>query len=144
MSARKTEGTRTYRSEVRDAMARETRRRIRTAGLQVFTELGYASTTIDAIADRAGVSRRTVFNAFESKARLVMEIFLARVRGDDEPEPTQLQSRINTAQEIQDPRAMIAFVAEAATEMATRTGEVWAVAQQAALADPEVAALLHA
>ncbi len=125
-------------------MARETKRRIRTAGLQIFTELGYAATTIDAIADRAGVSRRTVFNAFESKAGLVMEIFLAEVRGDDAPEPTRLRQWINRAQQIDDPRAMIAFVAEAASEIATRTGEVWTVAQEAARADPEVAALLHA
>jgi AcrR family transcriptional regulator len=144
MSARKTVGARSYRSEVRDAMAQETKRRIRTAGSEVFTEVGYAAATIDAIADRAGVSRRTVFNAFVSKAGLLMEIFLAQVRGDDEPEPSQLSQRINRAQEIDDPRAMIAFVAEAAAEIATRTRELWAVAQEAARADLEVAALLHA
>ncbi len=138
------EGARAYRSELRNAMAQETRRRIWTAGSQLFTELGYVATTIEAIADRAGVSRRTVFNAFESKARLLMEIFLAQVRGDDEPEPRQLRQRITTVQEIDDPREMIAFVAEAAADVATRTGEVWTVAQEAARVDPEVAAVLQA
>jgi AcrR family transcriptional regulator len=138
------EGTRAYRSELRNAMARETRRRIRTAGWQLFTELGYVATTIEAIADRAGVSRRTVFNAIESKAGLLMEIFLAQVRGDDEPDPKQLRQRITAVQDIDDPREMIAFVAEAAADVATRTGEVWRVAQEAARLDPEVAAILQA
>src|SRR5262247_3304844 len=124
MSARKSIA-RTYRSELRDTMARETKRRIRTAASELFTELGYVATTVETIADRAGVSRRTVFNAFESKARLVMEIFLAQVRGDDEPEATRLRQRVESAQEIDDPRAMIAFVAEAAAEIATRTGQMW-------------------
>jgi len=138
------DGARAYRSELRNAMAEETRRRIRTAGSHLFTELGYVATTIEAIADRAGVSRRTVFNAFESKARLLMEIFLAQVQGDDEPEPRQLRQRITMVQEIDDAREMIAFVAEAAAEVATRTGEVWSVAQEAARVDPEVAAVLNA
>jgi hypothetical protein len=73
-----------------------------------------------------------------------MEIFLAQVRGDDEPEPSQLRQRVTRAQEIEDPREVIAFVAEAAADVATRTGEVWTVAQEAARVDPEVAALLHA
>ena len=138
------EGARAYRSELRNAMAMETRRRIRAAGSQLFTELGYVTTTIEAIADRAGVSRRTVFNAFESKARLLMEIFLAQARGDDEPEPRQLRQQITRVKEMDDPREMIAFVAEAAAEIATRTGELWTVAQEAARVDPEVAAVLHA
>jgi len=144
MSATKTVGARAYRSELRNAMARETRRRIRTAASQLFTELGYVATTVEAIADRAGVSRRTVFNVFESKAGLLMEIFLAQVRGDDEPEPRQLRQQITRVKEMDDPREMIAFVAEAAAEVATRTGEVWTVAQEAARVDPEVAAVLHA
>ena len=125
-------------------MAQQTRRQIQTAGWQLFAELGYVSTTMEAIADRAGVSRRTVFNAFESKARLLMEIFLAQVRGDDEPERRQLHQRITGVREIDDPRAIVAFVAEAAADLSTRTREVWAVAHEAARVDPEIAALLHA
>jgi AcrR family transcriptional regulator len=125
-------------------MARETRRRVLTAATELFTELGYVATTIEAIAEKAGVSRRTVFNAFESKAGLLLEIFLARVRGDDEPGPNWMRQRIKVVREMDDARAMVAFVAKASADMATRTREVWAVAQEAARADPEVAALLHA
>jgi hypothetical protein len=85
-----------------------------------------------------------VFNVFESKAGLLIEIFLAQVRGDDEPEPKQLGHWIKKVRDMDDPRGMIAIVAEAAAELATRTGEVWTVAQQAAKSDPEVAALLDA
>ena len=55
-----TAAPRPYRSSLRDEQARATRRRIVDAGAQLFVELGYAATTIDAIAERAGVSRRTV------------------------------------------------------------------------------------
>lgn len=139
-----TEKTRPYRSPLRDDMTRETRRRIRAAASELFTERGYVATTVDAIAERAGLSRRTVFNVFESKARLLMEVFLAQVRGDDQPEPTQLHHRITRAREIDDPRELIAFVAEATADIASRAGEVWRVAQEAARVDPEVAALLDA
>jgi AcrR family transcriptional regulator len=144
MSATNTGGARAYQSELREAMARETRRRVLTAATELFTELGYVATTIEAIAEKAGVSRRTVFNAFESKAGLLLEIFLARVRRDDEPGPNWMRQRIKVVREMDDARAMVAFVAKASADMATRTREVWAVAQEAARADPEVAALLHA
>src|SRR5262245_62636504 len=120
MSARKSIA-RTYRSELRDTMARETKRRIRTAASELFTELGYVATTVETIADRAGVSRRTVFNAFESKARLVMEIFLAQVRGDDEPEATRPRQRAESAQELVDPRAVVALAADAPAQTAAPT-----------------------
>ena len=136
-------GSRAYRSELRDAMALETRRRIRSAATELFTDLGYAATTIEAIAKKAGVSRRTVFNTFESKAGLVMQIFLTQVHGEDEPEPGWMRKRIESAREMDDPRAMIGLVAEAAAELATRTRVAWTLAQEAARSDPDVAALLH-
>jgi AcrR family transcriptional regulator len=41
------------------------------AALQLFLENGYAGTTIELIAQRAGVSRSTFFNYFESKSDLL-------------------------------------------------------------------------
>jgi len=124
-------------------MVQETKRRIRSAALELFTELGYVSTTIDAIAERAGVSRRTVFNTFASKGRLLVDIFLAKVRGDDTPEPRWIQRRIQEVRQLDDPRAMIGAFADASAEMATRTRVAWTLAQEAARVDTEVAALLR-
>ena len=51
-----------YASQVRDEQARRTQRVIVTAAHDLFLAQGYAATTIDAIAEAARVSRRTVFN----------------------------------------------------------------------------------
>ena len=59
---------RPYRSTLREEQARATRRRIVAAGHDLFVEQGYARTTIDAIAARAGVSRKTVFTSVGGKA----------------------------------------------------------------------------
>src|SRR3712207_6899705 len=58
-----TAGGRPYRSALREEQSRATRRRIIDAGAALFVESGYVPTTIDAIAERAGVSRRTVFTS---------------------------------------------------------------------------------
>lgn len=45
-------------------------RAIQQAGTDVFLELGYSAATMDLIAERAGVSKQTVYNHFQSKDRL--------------------------------------------------------------------------
>jgi AcrR family transcriptional regulator len=49
----------------------ETRRRIADAGLRLFLERGFEATTLDAIADAAGIARRTFFHYFDSKEALL-------------------------------------------------------------------------
>ncbi|MBE7209800.1 MAG: TetR family transcriptional regulator [Gluconacetobacter diazotrophicus] len=50
------------------------RGRIAAAGVRLFLDRGYEATTLDAIAEAAGVSRRTFFNYFASKD----DVLLAR------------------------------------------------------------------
>ncbi len=47
------------------------RRRITLAAMDLFEENGYAATTVDSIADRAGIARRTFFHQFASKDGVV-------------------------------------------------------------------------
>ena len=67
-----TEGT------VRDQQARQTRARIAEAALGLFVSQGYAQTTIDQIAEVAGVSRRTVFHHFPAKESMLIDQFADR------------------------------------------------------------------
>ncbi len=53
-------GTRTYRSELRQQQAADTRRRVVDAAAEVFSENGYQAATFAQIAKRAGVSIETV------------------------------------------------------------------------------------
>jgi AcrR family transcriptional regulator len=59
---------------VGDARARrkaQTRRRLRESALRLFEEQGYESTTVEQIADSAGVSHMTFFRYFGSKEEVV-------------------------------------------------------------------------
>jgi AcrR family transcriptional regulator len=49
----------------------QTRQRIAEAGLRLFLEHGFETTTLDAIADAAGIARRTFFHYFDSKEALL-------------------------------------------------------------------------
>ena len=60
------------RADLRATQARRTRAAIRAAALTLTRERGYAAMTVDDVAALAGVSRRTVFNHFASKADLLV------------------------------------------------------------------------
>src|SRR3954452_23861207 len=62
----------TERTEQRKAQARE---RIVRAALDQLADGGYASTSIQAVAARAGVAVGTVYRHFPSKADLLAEVF---------------------------------------------------------------------
>jgi AcrR family transcriptional regulator len=68
----------TAESTVRDRRTRETRARIAEAALGLFLSQGYAETTIDQIAEAAGVSRRTVFHHFPAKESMLLDHFAGR------------------------------------------------------------------
>lgn len=67
-------GKRAYRSPLRQRQAEETRRRVLTAARALFVRLGYAGTTVDAIAEAAGISPKTVVAAYGSKRGMLAEV----------------------------------------------------------------------
>src|SRR5215472_13049920 len=78
---------RRYRSSVRDAQARRTRRRVLDAATAVFLDRGYGGATIRAVAAGAEVSVPTVEALFGTKARLLKAAIDVAIAGDDEPVP---------------------------------------------------------
>lgn len=63
----------------------ETRQAIADAALRLFRHGGYNQTTVDAIADGAGVSRATVFRYFPSKEEIIFARYpreIERLRGE--------------------------------------------------------------
>lgn len=57
---------------LRERKRRETRQRIAEVGQRLFLARGYDGTTLDAIAEAAGISRRTFFSYFRSKDDIVL------------------------------------------------------------------------
>ena len=70
-----------------EAQARDTRRSILDAALELFVATGYSATTIQGIAERAGVAVQTVYAVFGTKRELLRELIETRIAGGDEPLP---------------------------------------------------------
>jgi AcrR family transcriptional regulator len=68
------EKKRSYHSRVRQRQAEETRQRILVAAHSLFASHGYAATTLEAIAEIAEVSPKTVAAVFGSKRALLAEV----------------------------------------------------------------------
>jgi len=131
-----------YRSALRDAHARLTRRTIVEAAARLFVTQGYAATTIDAVAREAGVSRKTVFAAVSAKAQLLKYVWEWSLAGDDEPVPmAELPAVKKIRAETNPARALHLWVAivRAVAGRAAPTGQVLLVAADG---DDEVAGML--
>src|SRR5690349_9069294 len=62
--------------EVRSGRPRATSRRtLERIALELFSEQGFDATTVEQISERAGVSRRTFFRYFDSKAAVLWSEF---------------------------------------------------------------------
>ncbi|HPH02179.1 MAG TPA: TetR/AcrR family transcriptional regulator [Spirochaetota bacterium] len=59
---------------------RQRRERIVQAALRLFSDDGYAATSMDAIATQAGFSKRTVYGYFESKEDILAAVVLEALR----------------------------------------------------------------
>lgn len=66
-----TSGPRPYRKRARARQEAETRRRITEAVIELHRTVGPARTTVTEVAERAGVSRVTVYNHFPTEGALV-------------------------------------------------------------------------
>lgn len=62
------------RSPARELRHQAKSRQILQAAAEVFLEDGFASTSIDRIVERAGVSKRTIYNRYRSKEQIFIDI----------------------------------------------------------------------
>jgi len=131
-----------YVSEVRDEQARRTRRAIVTAARDLFLAQGYAATTIDAIAEAAHVSRRTVFNSVGGKVALLKLTLDWAIVGDDEPVAMADRPAVAAIQAEREPRKALALWVRTITDAAARIAPVAAVLYAAADGDPDAAEML--
>jgi AcrR family transcriptional regulator len=134
---------RPYRSTLRAEQARATRRRIVDAGRELFLTRGYASTTIDAIAERAEVGRKTVFTSVGGKAAVLKLAFDWALAGDDEPVPIADWPEVREMMQGEDPAVLVAEWVAMNAAIAARLAALHHVLVVAADADPEAAAVLN-
>jgi AcrR family transcriptional regulator len=135
---------RSYSSARRQAQARETRRSILAAALELFVAAGYAATSIQAIAERAGVAVQTVYAVFGTKRELLRQLIEATITGDDEPVPMTERPDAQSVATEPDARRRVELDAALSRAIIERIAPIVRVAEEAAASDPELAAMMEA
>jgi AcrR family transcriptional regulator len=100
------EEKRRYHSRVRPRQAEETRRRILAGARELFESRGYAVTTLEAIAEIAEVSPKTIAAVFGSKRVLLAEVI------NPDAFSTLVQQLIEELRASEDPSRRLSLVAQ--------------------------------
>lgn len=124
---------RRYDASGRREAAGRRRERVLQAAADHFLRLGYAATTVAAVAAAAGVSPETVYKAYGGKAGLVHALRDQALQGAG---PVSAESRSDALRALTDPRAVIAGWARLATEVAPRVTPVLLLVRDASATDP--------
>ena len=122
----------------RKAKARATRASVIDAAGDLFVEQGYLGTSVQAIADSAGVSRATVFNSVGGKLELLRAAFDVATVGDDEPVPLPQRPQALAVRAEPDPRRAVAGYAAMVTGVSSRVAGIYEAFRCAAGVDPRV------
>jgi len=129
---------RPYISPLRARRARQTTDVILSAARELFVTQGYTRTTIDQIADRAGVSRPTVFASAGNKRELLKQLRDLALAGDEEPVPVIQRSWYQEALTEPDSERSVRLHARNMTRIFQRYAGLDEVIHQAAGSDPEL------
>lgn len=130
---------RPYESAKRAAQAEATRASIIDAALHLFATDGYVATTIQAIADEAGVAVQTVYAVFGNKREVLRQVLETAVSGDAAA-PLASQAEVQAIADEKHPRRRAELNAAMSTRISQRIAPVVKVLREAASADPEFAA----
>jgi AcrR family transcriptional regulator len=126
----------------RAANAALTRQALVTSAAELFVEVGYQAATIEAIAERAGVARPTVFTSVPGgKRQLLKEARDQALAGDDEPIPVPMRPWFLDAMAQHDPRELLRRQAANWRMMHRRAARLERVLARAAESDAALAEL---
>jgi AcrR family transcriptional regulator len=117
--------------------AAQTRRDILTAARKLFVEGGYASTSMQQIADEAGVALQTVYSSVGPKASIILALV------DLIDEEAGLNELIPSFLAETEPRRMIAWGVRIPRTFVERCGDYLAALISAAAVDKDAAAALN-
>jgi AcrR family transcriptional regulator len=139
----KTPPTRKYDSSRRQAQARQTRLQIVEAARVLFLERGYAGTSIEAIAEKAGVAPETIYATFKNKRNVLSFLFDISIGGDDEdirlldrPDPQAVLKET-------DQHRLLTLFARDITKILQRAAPIFEILRIAAKTEPEIAELVQ-
>jgi AcrR family transcriptional regulator len=129
---------RAYHSPTRLRQAEETRQRMLAAARRLFAERGYAGTTVEAIAEEAGVSPKTLVAAFGAKRAILGALLDPAELG------TPYQESVAQVRAEPDPHRRIALVARLARQIYETWSLELALLRGAGAVAPELAEIARA
>ncbi len=121
--------------------SRITRERVVDAAARLFIDDGYVATTIEAVAERAGVAVQTVYYVFGTKRNLLAAVLDASIAGDVGPVSVLERPWVDALLAEQDPTSAVERLIEETVAILARTTPIYEVVRRAA-ADPDVSTLL--
>ncbi|WP_432947740.1 TetR/AcrR family transcriptional regulator [Kribbella sp. CA-253562] len=127
---------------MRAEQARRTKQTIVATAARLFVERGWGQATIDAVAEEAGVSRKTVFTSAGGKVDLLKLALDWSLVGDDEPVPLAERPEVATLMRQSDAHLFLAGWARILTDINERVAALHLVLISAAGVDPAARALL--
>jgi len=129
------ESKRPYRSPMRQRQAEETRKRILAVARELLTTQGYVGMTMEAIAEVAGVSPKTVAAVLGSKREILAEI----VNPDAFDAP--IQDLLNQLRTGQEPEQRVKLVVQITRRVYESLRTEFELLRTAGVVDPELADL---
>lgn len=118
--------------------ARQTRRRMLESARALFVTQGYAATTMERIAEEAGVAVQTLYYTFQTKGQLLCEVVEVTAAGEDDPVPVARRPWMQEMLTSTSGQRILALGVEHGTDIFERAAPLWP-AVTAATADPRVA-----
>ncbi len=105
----------TVKKNSRQERAAGTRRRMLDAAYDLFCEQGFRATTMEAIADRAGVAVQTLYFTFHTKDALLQEVHNRTVLGEESTPPRRQEWHLAAMAQPDAHRAVAMLVLGSAT-----------------------------
>lgn len=134
---------RSYNSELRARQAEDTRRRVVRAAAQLFSERGYAATTMPRIAATAGVSTETV-QSYGPKSNLLRAATDLMSFGGARDQPITETELGQPLLQARTPREAASAIAELLAQANKSVDGLWLAFLEAARHDPVIADELRA
>jgi AcrR family transcriptional regulator len=127
----------------RGRRSEDTRRRIEQAAAGLFSEHGYGDTSVQAVADAAGVHAQTIYQAYGTKASLLAAVGARLVAGEDDPavHPAQ-RAWVVRIQAEPDPARKLRLYVRHIREVTPRVVALIDMLRATAPAQPDAAAFL--
>ncbi|QIG44176.1 helix-turn-helix transcriptional regulator [Nocardioides anomalus] len=131
---------RSYDASRRRAAAEATRLSVLAAARELFVEQGYAATSVQAVAERAGVSLDTVYATVGRKAQLLLAVHDMALAEGPAPVPAGQRDYVRAVEEAPTAEAKIRTYAAAMGRVLPRSVPIMRALQEAGGTEPECAA----